>query len=384
MNEAFTIAATAPDTRAEALAAAYERAGYRRIAPAVLQPAEPFLDLSGEDIRKRMYLTSDPYGRELCLRPDLTIPVSRDYLASAAAGTPAGYCYLGAVFRHREDGPCEFLQAGIESFGRGDTAATDAEMLALGLEAAAHYGVKAPEIRMGDVGLFAALVAALDLAPAWKRRLIKDFNRKKNLAQDLERLTLATANGQAEYQGVLAALAGADPKGAHELVTDLLSIAGITAVGGRSVDEIADRFLEQAALGAATSLPRETRQAIERFLAISGDPDDVAAKLRELAGEAAVAALNPAVDLLEQRTGFLAARGVDVARIRFSTAFGRGVDYYTGFEFELHDPKTGGDEPLVAGGRYDGLLTRLGAKAPIPAVGFAAWIERLAASGGAR
>src|SRR6185503_12792805 len=65
-----------PDARAEALVAAYERAGYRRVHPAILQPAEPFLDLSGEDIRKRMYLTADPEGRELCLRPDLTIPVS--------------------------------------------------------------------------------------------------------------------------------------------------------------------------------------------------------------------------------------------------------------------------------------------------------------------
>jgi ATP phosphoribosyltransferase regulatory subunit len=380
MNEAVTMAAAMPDARAEALVASYERAGYRRAAPALLQPAEPFLDLSGEDIRKRMYLTSDPSGQELCLRPDLTIPVSCDYLASPAAGKPAGYCYLGQVFRHRDDGPAEFLQAGIESFGRTDTAATDAEMLALGLEAASHYGVAKPEIRMGDVGLFAALVAALDLAPAWKRRLIKDFNRKKSLAQDLERLTLATANGRPEYQGVLAAVAGADPKGAHALVMDLLSIAGISAVGGRSVGEIADRFLEQAALGAATSLPRETRQVIERFLAISGEPDDVAEKLRQLAGEAKLP-LGAALDLLESRTGFLAARSVDVARIRFSTAFGRGVDYYTGFEFELYDPRTDAAGPLVAGGRYDGLLTRLGAKAPIPAVGFAAWVERLAAAG---
>ena len=79
-----------PDARAEALVGAYERAGYRRIAPPILQPAEPFLDLSGEDIRKRMYLTADADGRELCLRPDLTIPVSRDYLASQAAGSAAG------------------------------------------------------------------------------------------------------------------------------------------------------------------------------------------------------------------------------------------------------------------------------------------------------
>ena len=51
------------------------------------------------------------------------------------------------------------------------------------------------------------------LAPAWKRRLVKDFNRKKSLAQDLDRLCLPTANGHPEYQGVLTALAGADPKG---------------------------------------------------------------------------------------------------------------------------------------------------------------------------
>ena len=62
---------------------------------------------------------------------------------------------------------------------------------------------------------------------------------------------LGGTNGRPEYQGVLAALAGSDPKGAHALVTDLLSIAGINAVGGRSVGEIADRFLEQAALGAS-------------------------------------------------------------------------------------------------------------------------------------
>src|SRR5882672_4785554 len=156
-----------PDSRAETLVAAYERAGYARTAPAILQPAEPFLDLSGEDIRKRMFLTIGHEGRELCLRPDLTIPVSRDYLASPEAGEPKGFCYLGPVFRSRGAEPAEFLQIGIEAFGRTDTAAADAEMLALGLEATAHYGVATPDIHMGDVALFAALVAALDLAPAW-------------------------------------------------------------------------------------------------------------------------------------------------------------------------------------------------------------------------
>src|SRR3954453_10831260 len=112
-----------PDARAEALVAHYERAGYARVSPAILQPAEPFLDLSGEDIRRRMFLTATPDGQELCLRPDLTIPVSRDYLASPAAGEALGFCYLAPVFRYRDDDPAEFIQGGIESFARRDIAA---------------------------------------------------------------------------------------------------------------------------------------------------------------------------------------------------------------------------------------------------------------------
>jgi ATP phosphoribosyltransferase regulatory subunit len=378
-------------SQADLLVASYERAGYARVAPAILQPAEPFLDLAGEDMRRHMYVLADAAGHELCLRPDLTIPVARDYLAStaAAAARPAGFCYLGPVFRDRASdagidagmGAGEFLQAGIESFGRTDTAAADAEVLSLGLEAIAHYGIDNPTILTGDVSLFAALIAALDLAPAWKRRLVKDFNRKASLADDLQRLALATADGRPEHRGVLAALADANPKAAHALVTDLLSIAGISAVGGRSIGEVADRFVEQAELGASGALPGETRALIERFLAVAGMPDDCIAALRALAEDAGLS-LDPALDLFESRTGFLAASGVDVTRIRFETGFGRGVDYYTGFVFELHDRQGRVDGQLVAGGRYDALLTRLGSARPVPAVGLAVWIERLAALSG--
>jgi len=364
--------------RADSLVAAFARAGYTRVSPAILQPAEPFFDLSGEDMRRHMYLVTDTAGREFCLRPDLTIPVARHYLASAAAQQRASFCYLGPVFRDSGITSGEFLQAGIESFGRPDTAAADAEALALGIEATAHYGLPAPRIVIGDVALFSALITALDLAPAWKRRLLKDFNRKATLAQDLERLTLAGRQNRSEYQGVLAALANANPKAAQALVTDLLSIAGKSAVGGRSIGEIADRFVEQAELGASSALPAETCALIGRFLAVAGTPSKAAAALRALAAEARVA-LGPALERFESRIAALAGRGVDVDRIQFATAFGRGVDYYTGFVFELHDPAARVDGQLVAGGRYDGLLSRLGSPQPVAAVGFAVWIERLAA-----
>jgi ATP phosphoribosyltransferase regulatory subunit len=366
--------ATGSAAWADALLLSFAQAGYRLAEPAILQPAEPFLDLSGEDIRKSLYLTTDATGEELCLRPDLTIPVARDYLASPAVGQPAGFSYLGPVFRYRGGRPSEFLQAGIESFGRQDRAAADAEMLALALEATSAFGLTKVEIRTGDVALFRALIDALNLYPVWRRRLIKDFNRKTSLAADLERLTLAAGSSRNEYEGVLAALAGSDRKAALALVTDLMSIAGTTNVGGRSVSEIADRFLEQSTLKGG-ALPRDALTLIKRFLAIAGDPDDAIARLRALAEDAKLD-ISAAIDQFESRVGFMAARGIDTGATRFSTSFGRGLDYYTGFEFELH-AKDNGLEPLVAGGRYDGLMTQLGAPTPIAAVGFSVWIEAL-------
>ena len=359
---------------ADGLLLSFAQAGYLRAEPAILQPAEPFLDLSGEDIRKSLYLTTDAGGEDLCLRPDLTIPVARDYLASPRAGEPAGFSYLGPVFRYRGGQPSEFLQAGIESFARQDRAAADAEMLALALEATTAFGVSEVEIRTGDVALFNALIDALDLYPVWRRRLIKDFNRKINLAQDIERITLSTGPGHSEYEGVLAALAGSDRKAALALVTDLMSIAGTTNVGGRLVSEIADRFLEQSTLKSG-ALPRDALSLIKRFMAIEGAPDGAIVKLRALASEAKLD-ITPAIDQFESRVSFMAARGIDIRSTRFSTSFGRGLDYYTGFEFELH-AKGNGVEPLVAGGRYDGLMTQLGSAVPIPAVGFSVWVETL-------
>src|SRR5256885_11091663 len=99
---------------ADTLLQSFAQAGYVHAEPAILQPADPFLDLSGEDIRKSLYLTTDASGEELCLRPDLTIPVARDYLASGRAGEPAGFSYLGPVIRYRLGKTSQFLQSRLE------------------------------------------------------------------------------------------------------------------------------------------------------------------------------------------------------------------------------------------------------------------------------
>src|SRR5205085_1501637 len=81
-------------------------------------------------------------------------------------------------------------------------------------------------------------------------------------------------------------------------------------------------------------LPPDIRVLIEKFLAVTGDLGHVASALRSLARDAKIK-LDAALDLLEARTDCFAARGVKAGSIRFSTAFGRGLDYYSGFVFEL-------------------------------------------------
>src|SRR6201998_4942885 len=72
--------AVALQTARDAIGAALRRYAYAAIDPPILESSSPFLSRSGEDIRRQMYIFPDPGGREVCLRPELTIPVCRAYL----------------------------------------------------------------------------------------------------------------------------------------------------------------------------------------------------------------------------------------------------------------------------------------------------------------
>jgi ATP phosphoribosyltransferase regulatory subunit len=355
----------------DALIALFEREGYARVEPAILQPADVFVDLSGEDIRRRMFVTQDASGTELCLRPEYTIPVCLHHLAEE--GTEPGafaYAYGGPVFRLRTGERGEFMQAGIESIGRTDATAADAEILGLALEGLDLLDVIDTKVRLGDMGLLNAVVDALGISPAAKRRVIRAIVSGQGLSGLAE-----SEAGAPEHAGLLAAIEGQAPQAAKAFVEDILAIAGIARVGGRSAGEIAERFLARAAN--RSGLPGEARHVLERYLAIAGDPDEAADAARRLAADTGLA-IGPALDLFEERTGFMAARGLDISSFAFAATFARNLDYYTGFIFEVQDPGRAEAKPIVGGGRYDRLLQHLGAPDPVPAVGCSFWLDRIA------
>jgi ATP phosphoribosyltransferase regulatory subunit len=328
--------------------------------------------MSGEDIRGRLYLTSDASGAELCLRPDFTIPVCLSHLASPGRAEEAQYAYLGPVFRARSGQSGEMIQTGLESYGRRDIEAADAEILALALEAAEIAGSGPLKVRIGDACVFDSVLGALGLTEIWLRRVRRGLSQ----GRALEAIMNGGGQGAIAQSGVLAALERADHAGARALVEDLLAIAGIATVGGRSAGEIADRFLEQAAARADAGVSSEQQAILRRFLSLSGDPDTASAKLRLLARDAKLN-LASALDSFDQRVGFLAARGLNISEFAYSAAFVRDLDYYTGFVFEAVDAAAPSARPAIGGGRYDGLARKLGAAQDLPAVGAAIWIERL-------
>ncbi len=365
----------APRTAGERALDCLLAAGFERTEPPILHPAAIFLDMSGEEVRRRLFLTADAAGEELCLRPEYTIPVCRAYLSSDNAGKIAEYSYLGPVFRARAGRGGEQTQTGLESFGRRDAEAADAEVFSLAMEAATAAG-GALAARLGDAGLFDAMLDSLKIPEPWRRRLRRGVAR----GLSLEAIFTRPSQSALAQPGVLAALESADHAGAKALVEDLLAIAGIDAVGGRTASEIADRFLEQASLRSGPPIETEKRAALDAFLGISGDPDQAAVELRRLAHSAGLD-LDAALDAFERRNGFIAARGVAIEATRFSAAFVRDFDYYTGFVFEAHDPHVSGAKTALAGGRYDGLARRLGANEDIPAVGAAINLDRLTNGG---
>ena len=60
-------------------------------------------------------------------------------------------------------------------------------------------------------------------------------------------------------------------------------------------------------------------------------------------------------------------------KINFNSNFGRNIEYYTGFVFEVLK----NNKQLAAGGRYDNLLKSLGSKKSISAVGAAINLKNL-------
>jgi ATP phosphoribosyltransferase regulatory subunit len=351
---------------------------YTRNEPSVLQPASLFLDRSGEEIRRRTFTLTDPSGNEMCLRPDLTIPICKAWIESKAK-SPARLCYHGLAFRFQPgepERPTQFYQAGAELLGVENRAAAETEIMTLAVEALRAAGLQKFDVKLGDLSLFSAFVDALDIPAQWRGRLKRHFWRSGYFEALLDRMSGKSATGA---QQLLAHLGTLDEEQARPAFEGLMDMLGGVPQGGRTREEIVDRLIEQAADAAALRLDPKIAKSIAAFLAISGPAAKAIEKVRSLTKSVGVS-LEPQLKALTARLATLKSLGIGQERVTFAARFGRNWEYYTGFVFEMWSRDAEGAVQVAGGGRYDTLLQQLGAKRAIPAVGCAIRTERVLAA----
>ncbi len=343
--------------RATRLRMNFEAAGAQVVDPPLLQPAGTLLDLYGEDIRARAYVTFDPVEGEQMLRPDFTVPVVEMHMNEGAE--PARYTYNGTVWRKQEAGsarPSETLQVGFEIFDRENPEASDAEVFALFSDILGGFDLRAAT---GDLGILIAAISGLKTIDRRKAALLRHIWRPARFRQLLERFQ-GLAEVPKSRTDLLEATADTD-------VAKLCQAAG-THVGMRGLDEIA--FRVKALRDDAASAPISSEEAafLSAILALRQKSDQALLSLSDWAKD--FSGIAPAVERFERRLNALSAHGIDTSALDFEGSYGRTtLEYYDGFVFGFY-AENRPDLPVVAsGGRYDALTRQLGQGGEIPAVG---------------
>lgn len=148
------------------LAEGFARWGYDEI----VTPAFEFLDTltlgNGRRIEPCMFKFFDRQNRTLALRHEMTTPIAR-VAASRMKGAemPLKLFYLSPVYRYEQaqtGRQCEFYQAGVEFMG-SDSAAADAEILALAIDSMKRAGLKNFQVCLGEVEFIHGLMQELHL-----------------------------------------------------------------------------------------------------------------------------------------------------------------------------------------------------------------------------
>lgn len=337
--------------RAEELSAQFLAAGAVSVETPVLLPAEVLLDLYGEDIRGRAYVTSDALRGEQMLRPDFTVPVVQMHMAHGAE--PARYTYCGEVFRRQEDDAAranEYMQVGYEVFDRDNPAASDAEVFAVVQAALGDVPVRAAT---GDIGILAAAVAGLDTTERRKNALARHIWRPRRFKALLDRFA-----GRTELPPSRVKLLEAEYPLEHRFPD----------IGLRTQNDVAARIdwlREDADMPAISAMQVDL---IEALLNVRETLPNALEHIRDLAVD--MPAISEATFRLRDRIAAMDARGVDVETLDFEASYGRtSMEYYDGFVFGFYAEGRADLPPVATGGRYDALTQVLGQGREIPAVG---------------
>ena len=324
--------------------------GYKYIELDAVIGADQIIQRSGENFRQYMFSFQDSNGNEMCLRPDLTIVSCLRYLKNKSKVKEKIF-YSGQAFRKIEyqDGQIIRNQIGYEIIGSKNIKQDDYEIIQTSIKTIQKIKKTKLKIEVGNIKLFNLLLDKLKLPKRWKLRLSRHFWREKYFESLLKRLE---TNSDIDPIGV-----EVDKKRYRKMKSENQS----KIIGGRKIVEILNRFNNKIKDPRKFSEGKKNASIIREYLKISCPINLARKKLNSFF-------LRHKIRIDVKDEFFPLKNKLDKNKIIFSTNFGRELEYYTGMVFNI---KNQSSAKLIQGGRYDNLLSNLGAKRKIPAVGAA-------------
>jgi len=137
------------------------QSGYMEIETPTVEFYDVFSGTQNLIPQEDMFKFTDPQGRILVLKPDMTIPVARVAATKLKENLwPVKVFYIGNTFSYNEMGggkQKEYTQAGVEVLGISSPEA-DAELISLAIQALQKAGIEEFQIDIGQVDFFRGLM----------------------------------------------------------------------------------------------------------------------------------------------------------------------------------------------------------------------------------
>ena len=316
--------------------------------PDVLLDSEYIIERSGENFKRSMLTFENEYGKEMCLRPDLTVASCIKFLERKSKSK---IYYSGQAYRRTDKKGSDLVndQLGIEILGSKNQTQDDFKIIKTILNSAKSIKSKNIQIKVGDIGLFKRLINSLDMPERWKLRLIRHFWRPKYFEELLKRLEKNSDIDSVTFD--------ADKKRFFEMK----KMEQEKVIAGRSISEILRRFDKKIKDPRSFNEGKKIVKIIRSFLKINCQLSKLDNKLKDFAKKN-----NLKKNIFKEFKSIQNLKKLN-QEVKFITNFGRDIEYYTGIVFEIFS----GTKEIARGGRYDDLLKSLGAKKDIPAVGAA-------------
>ena len=312
------------------------------------------VERSGESFRRFIFSFNDQNGKELCLRPDLTIASCIRYLNERIKGTVKVY-YNGQAFRksqNRKD-PIIRNQIGYEIIGSNNEKKDDKQIIETSLKSLSKFKYSSGSLIIGNVEIFKLLLNKLDIPKRWKLRLQRHFWRENYFNDLLKRLETNS--------DVDPTIVEIDQRKYQKMLKENQS----RQIAGRSVNEILSRFNNKIKDPRRAQKGKNVSKVIKEFLKINCPINKAAKKLNLFFKK-------NKINLRVENSYFpITKNKISKLNIKYSASFGRQLEYYTGMVFKIVVKSKTGNINLINGGRYDNLMADLGSSKKISAVGAA-------------